>query len=155
MPILMLLFIVVPIVELALLIKVGSFIGVLPTIAIVFATAVLGASLLRREGFSTLAKAQQRMQSGEIPATELVEGALLVVGGAFLLTPGFVTDAFGFACLLPPLRQRMAGFLLKRMTLNVHTTGVFGSAGEQAGPDAPRSPRPDPTVIEGEFQRKD
>jgi UPF0716 protein FxsA len=151
----MLLFIVVPIVELTLLIKVGSFIGVLPTIAIVFTTAVVGASLLRREGFSTLAKAQQRLQSGQMPATELVEGALLVVGGAFLLTPGFVTDAFGFACLLPPVRRRMATFLLKRMTLNVKTSSVFDATQQPFGPEIPDRERPDPTVIEGEFQRKD
>lgn len=128
MPLVFAFFILMPILELMLLIKVGSFIGVFPTIAIVLVTAVLGVSLLRREGMSTIGKAQQRLEAGEMPASELVEGALLVVSGAFLLTPGFITDSIGFACLVPALRQRMAGYLIQRMSLKaVNSAAMFGA----------------------------
>ncbi len=154
MPLVFAFFIVMPILELMVLIRVGSYIGVLPTITIVFITAVLGVSLLRREGMSTIAKAQQRLEAGEIPATELVEGALLVVSGAFLLTPGFITDSVGFACLVPPLRQRIAGYLTRRMSLKVIDPGAMFGANEQARDQEFRSgfgsPRPDGEIIEGE-----
>lgn len=128
MPLVFAFFILMPILELMLLIKVGSFIGVFPTIAIVLVTAVLGVSLLRREGMSTIGKAQQRLEAGEMPASELVEGALLVVSGAFLLTPGFITDSIGFACLVSALRQRMAGYLIQRMSLKaVNSAAMFGA----------------------------
>ncbi len=143
-----------PILELMLLIKVGSYIGVLPTIAIVLVTAVLGVSLLRREGLSTISKAQQRLEAGEIPATELVEGALLVVSGAFLLTPGFITDSFGFVCLVPALRQRIAGHVTQRMSLKVVDPAAIFGAGEQAYDNEFRSgfgsPGSEGEIIEGE-----
>ena len=148
MPFLVLLFILVPTLELILLIKLGSVIGVLPTVAIVFFTAVLGASLLRREGFSTLMKARQRLDSGQVPANELVEGALLVMSGAFLLTPGFITDTVGFACLVPSLRRQMAAAILKRVTLQMGSVAMTTSA---SGPAAQSRDN----VIEGEFQRRD
>lgn len=156
MPLLVLLFILLPALELVLLIKLGSFIGALPTVAIVFITAILGASMLRREGFSTLMKAQQRLESGQMPATEVVEGALLVVAGAFLLTPGFITDAVGFACLVPGLRHQMAAAILKRMTVQVTTAGMGPMGGASFGhrPDG-HPPQHDSQVIEGEFQRRD
>jgi UPF0716 protein FxsA len=154
MPLVFAFFIVMPILELVVLIKVGSYIGVLPTITIVFVTAILGVSLLRSEGISTIRKAQQRLEAGEIPATELVEGALLVVSGAFLLTPGFITDSFGFACLVPPLRQRFAGYLTRRMSLRVIDPGAMFGANEQSHDQEFRSgfgsPRADGEVIEGE-----
>lgn len=135
MPLVFAFFILMPILELILLIKVGSFIGVFPTIAIVLVTAVLGVSLLRREGISTLGKAQQRLEAGEMPAGELIEGALLVVSGAFLLTPGFITDSIGFACLLPALRQRMAGYLIQRMSLKAVNAATMFGADEPPGAD--------------------
>lgn len=155
MPLVFVFFIVMPILELMVLIKVGSYIGVLPTITIVFVTAVLGVSLLRREGISTIGKAQQRLEAGELPATELVEGALLVVSGAFLLTPGFITDSFGFACLVPPLRHRIAGYLTQRMSLKViNPDTMFGTAGPARNQDFGTgfgAPRPDGEIIEGEI----
>jgi UPF0716 protein FxsA len=148
MPLLVLLFILVPTLELILLIKLGSIIGALPTVAIVFITAVLGASLLRREGVSTLMKARQRLDSGQVPANELVEGALLVMSGAFLLTPGFITDTVGFACLVPSLRRQMAAAILKRVTLQMGSVAMGGSA---PGPAAQSRGN----VIEGEFQHRE
>lgn len=151
MPFAVLIFILVPTLELVLLIKLGSFIGALPTVAIVFITAVLGASLLRREGFSTLMKARGRMESGQVPAQELVEGALLVMSGAFLLTPGFITDTVGFSCLIPSLRRRMAAALLKRMTLQMGSVSMYSSTSSTPG----QAGEPQEKVIEGEFQRRD
>lgn len=156
MPLLVLLFILMPALELVLLIKLGSHIGALTTVSIVFITAILGASLLRREGFSTLMKAQKRLESGQLPASEVVEGALLVVAGAFLLTPGFITDAIGFACLLPGLRHQMAAAILKRVTVQVSSAGVGAMGANPFNPvPGPGNSSPDSHVIEGEFQRKD
>jgi UPF0716 protein FxsA len=157
MPLVILLFILVPTVELVLLIKLGSYIGALPTVAIVFFTAILGATLLRREGFSTLMKARQRMESGAMPAQELVEGALLVVSGAFLLTPGFITDSVGFACLIPSLRRHMATILLRRMVQHMGPVTVYpGSTGQQGeAPERVIEGELPEKIIEGEFQRRD
>ena len=105
MPVFFFLFIVMPIAELAVLIQVGSVIGVLNTVGLVFLTAVIGAWLLRQQGLATLLRANERLNSGELPAKEVAEGLILAVGGAMLLTPGFITDTFGFLCLLPGSRH--------------------------------------------------
>lgn len=86
--------------------------GVGYTIALVIGTAVLGATLLRHQGLSTLARVQMSMNQGNLPATELVEGLMLLIAGALLLTPGFFTDVFGFLVCIPALRQRIAQHLL-------------------------------------------
>ena len=88
MPLLML-FVIMPVVEMWVLVEVGSEIGALTTIGLVLLTAMLGLALLRQQGVSTLMRANQRMQSGQLPAQEMVEGIFLAVGGALLLTPGF------------------------------------------------------------------
>ncbi|MEC8523524.1 MAG: FxsA family protein, partial [Pseudomonadota bacterium] len=98
---LLIIFILVPMAELAVLIKVGSAIGVLWTLALIFLTAIIGVHLLRQQGLATLMKANERMQQGALPAQELAEGFLLALAGALLLTPGFLTDAFGFSLLMP------------------------------------------------------
>ncbi len=161
MPYLFLLFVLIPILEIALLIQVGSAIGVLATIAIVILTAILGTAMLRQQGLATLQKAQQRMQSGQLPAQQIGEGMLLLVGGALLLTPGFATDAFGFACLIPASRRWMARKLSARTMANAQ---IFTSDGKNshAGPGEP--PRPGSPgssgsqqgdVIDGDYQRLD
>ena len=101
MRLLFLLFIVLPIVELMLLFKVGQTIGALPTIAIVLLTATIGVRILRHQSFSTLRRAQERLQSGELPGQEIVEGFMISIGGALLLTPGFITDVIAIALLRP------------------------------------------------------
>ena len=128
MPLLFLLFILVPIVEIAVLIKVGGIIGLLPTLAIVVLTAFLGTRMLKSQGRATLDRARQRLDGGEMPAGEIVEGMLLLVGGVMLLTPGFVTDAFGFACLIPPSRRWLASRLSAR-SLGVVVGGGFRPGG--------------------------
>lgn len=110
----LLLFIVFPLLELWLLIKVGSLIGPLVTVLLVVATAVLGLALLRVQGLSALMRAQVRMQAGEAPVEELVQGVFLAAGGLLLLVPGFITDFLGFLCLIPGIRQWLVGQILKR-----------------------------------------
>jgi UPF0716 protein FxsA len=106
MPIvLFLLFIVVPVVELAVLIQVGSWIGVWPTIALLLAVSVLGTWLVRREGMRAWTAFRLALAHGRVPTTEVVDGALVLFGGALLLTPGFVTDILGLALVFPPTRK--------------------------------------------------
>ena len=144
MRILLLVFIIVPIVEMWLLIQVGGFIGALPTIAAVLLTAMIGLALLRRQGLSTLLRVNQRMASGELPAREMLEGIVLAVSGALLLTPGFFTDAIGFAGLTPVLRQWLVRRLVDRVP--VFDVGVVGGASFREEKTN--------TTLEGEFWRE-
>lgn len=146
MRILFIIFIVVPIIEMAILIKVGGAIGALPTIAMVFLTAMIGMALLKQQGPSTLRRAQEKMQHGGIPAKEMVEGIFLAVGGALLLTPGFVTDGIGFCCLIPGLRQWIILWGMKHIRFNsvhVQTSGFSKAQGFRQD-----------DVIEGKFERE-
>ncbi len=143
MPVFLFLFIILPVAELVVLIQVGSVIGALNTVALVFLTAIIGAWLLRQQGLATLLRANQRLNSGELPAKEVAEGLILAVGGAMLLAPGFITDAFGFLCLLPGTRHWLAAQALKRMTVagQVHSRSFFYQARDANG-----------DIIEGEYQ---
>ena len=107
MGLLLVLFVVVPFVELFVIIEVGQAIGALSTIALLIVVSALGAWLVKREGLGTLRRAQARMQMGEMPGTELVDGLMILFAGALLLTPGFVTDCLGIALLIPPVRAGM------------------------------------------------
>jgi len=138
------LFLIIPIIEIYLLIKVGEIIGALPTIILVVLTAVIGAGLLRQQGLSTLARFQQNLSTGKLPAQELVEGILLAVGGALLMTPGFVTDTIGFLCLIPFSRKLIAATIIKNSTIKMASKmGSFtqGEAWQQNQTD----------VFEGEY----
>ena len=110
----LLIFMLIPIVEMWILIEVGGWIGALPTIGLVVLTATIGLSLLKQQGLSTLMRARRKMDEGAIPASELVSGVMIAVGGALLLTPGFVTDALGFALLIPQTRQWLLFKLIDR-----------------------------------------
>ncbi|NKB75723.1 MAG: exlusion protein FxsA [Gammaproteobacteria bacterium] len=114
MRILFLLFLAVPIIEIYLLIEIGSQIGSVLTIFLILFTAVLGAFLVRAQGFATFAKVQMQLAKSESPAMEVMEGICLFLAGALLLTPGFFTDAVGFLCLTPPLRKLMISALVRR-----------------------------------------
>ena len=141
-----LLFFITPIVEMYLLIRVGGYIGAWPTVGLVMLTAVIGVTLLRIQGLATLTRGLNRLEGGELPAREVVEGLLLAVAGALLLTPGFVTDTAGFALLIPALRSRVAERVLARV--------VVGSAQPFTGPAAARRPSASRgQVLEGEFER--
>lgn len=141
------LFLLIPLVEIYLLIKVGGLIGAVPTIVLVVFTAVLGAFLLRIQGFSTLSRLRETAARGGIPAIEMLEGAVLLIAGALLLTPGFFTDAIGFACLIPPLRRYVILRLLKRFFQPVSTY--------QQPPQYSHGHHHRPDVIEGEYRKED
>lgn len=111
---LFLLFLVVPVIEVTLFVSVGDAIGILPTAGLVVLTALLGAALVRRQGMSTFIKARNRLAGGEMPGTEAAHGAMILVSGALLLTPGFLTDVIGFLLLVPPVRERVRKALLRR-----------------------------------------
>jgi UPF0716 protein FxsA len=117
---LFLLFIIVPLMELALLIKLGSLIGVLDTILLIIFTGAAGAILVRTAGIQCLFTVRQQVQSGIFPADELCNGLLILIAGALLITPGLLTDAAGFALLVPPLRAaiktRLRAYLEKKVT---------------------------------------
>ena len=104
---LLVLFLVVPLAEIYVLVEVGSEVGAIATIGLVVLTAVVGAALMRAQGLATLRRARAAMAKGEAPALELLEGAVILIAGALLLTPGFITDAAGFACLVPSVRRRL------------------------------------------------
>lgn len=105
---LILLFTLVPFLELALLLWLGSKMGWLPTVALILVTGVLGASLARLQGLATWRRFQVALQAGRLPGRELAEGVMILVAGAVLLTPGILTDAVGFALLVPRLRRALA-----------------------------------------------
>lgn len=111
---LLILFIALPLLETWLLIEIGSVIGALWTIFIVIATALIGSNLVRRQGLQALAQVQASQARGETPAVPILEGAALLLAGALLVTPGFISDTLGFLLLIPPLRQRVARRILTR-----------------------------------------
>lgn len=126
---------VIPLAETWLLIKVGGVIGAVPTIALVVLTAIVGTAVARRQGLSTIRRIQLAQAEGRLPATERVEGVLLLLAGVLLMTPGFFTDAIGFSMLFPKLRGRLAE----------RTVGSLATA------------RPDldqPVIIEGDYERQ-
>lgn len=116
-------FLLVPLAEIWLLIEIGDVIGAGWTIFGVVFTAVLGAALVRVQGLSTLMRVQAQLAQGNMPAVEVLEGAALLVAGALLLTPGFFTDAAGFALLTPPLRRKLIRRLLERGLLGRLSSG--------------------------------
>lgn len=134
MSVFLFLLIIMPIAEMALLIKVGGIIGVLNTVGLVLLTAVIGTWLLRQQGLATLLRANQRLNSGELPAKEVAEGLILAVGGALLLTPGFITDTVGFLCLIPGTRHWLAAQALKRMMASGQSRSFHFRAGGGSGP---------------------
>ncbi len=159
---LLLFFIVVPIAEMWILIKVGQSLGALPTILLVMLTAAIGIALLRRQGVSTLTRAQQRMEEGQLPAQEMIEGIALAVGGALLLTPGFMTDALGFACLIPASRRKLAAlavaqFARGRMTMHseAYTQTERGAPPFKSASSHKAGTSQPPNVIEGEYKELD
>lgn len=120
-PVLTIIFLIVPAIEIFLLIKVGEVIGGWWTVSLVILTAIIGVQLLKYQGISTLRRAQEKIQSGNMPAQEMLEGIGLIVAGAFLLTPGFFTDSVGFCLLIPPIR----GFLVRKVVASVAVSGRF------------------------------
>ncbi len=138
-------FITVPIVEIAVFIQVGDWIGLWPTLAVVILTAVAGTALLRQQGLSILFRIQENLEANRVPVRELFDGVCLVIAGALLLTPGFVTDTIGFVLFVPPARAAIAAWIAARMVaradVRFHTTQSGPRPGPGGGP-----------VIDGEFE---
>ena len=126
------LFLMVPIVELVVIVQVGQAIGTLPTIALLVVMSVVGAWLMKREGLGVLRRAQRQVQDGRVPTREVADGFLIVLGGALMLTPGFVSDLVGMALLLPPERAVVRPVLVSRLQ-------VMALGAASRGP-APRGP---------------
>src|SRR3954471_20113264 len=141
---LIVLFIAVPIVELFVIIQVGEAIGVLPTIALLIADSVLGSMLMRSQGRTAWRRFNAALAEGRMPHREVLDGVLVIFGGAFLLTPGFLTDVLGAILLLPPTRALVRGVVARRLLPRIVVTGLGGIAGA-AGRPGPGPGRPRPT----------
>lgn len=111
---LFLLFTLIPIIELMILIDLGTSIGLAPTLGVVILTGALGAWAARTQGFYALSRIQAEMAAGRLPGAEMVEGAMVLVGGVLLLTPGLLTDAAGFALMVPAVRAAVRGWLMRK-----------------------------------------
>ncbi len=142
-------FITIPIIEIAVFIQVGERIGVWPTIGIVIATAILGTAMLRQQGVSILFRIQENLAANRIPVHELFDGVCLVIAGALLLTPGFVTDSIGLLLFIAPLRRWIAGEIGKRFIAkaNLQFSSDFQDGQGRSYPDEGNGP-----IIDGDFQ---
>jgi UPF0716 protein FxsA len=165
MRILLILFVLMPIVEMWVLIEVGGVIGALPTIGLVLLTACIGLALLRRQGAGALARAQTKLRAQQMPVREMADGLFFAVGGALLLTPGFVTDAIGFACLTPGIRNLLMSVIAKQLfskgrmsgfNSNIHAE--FESQNDDLFEGKAQPPEVSKTksnnVIDGDFERE-
>ncbi|MFB2862740.1 FxsA family protein [Aeromonas sp. MdU4] len=145
--------------ELTVMIEVGSVIGALPTVGLLILTAILGSSLVRSEGLKTLFSAQQKMQQGEMPGREVMGGMMLALAGLLLIIPGFVTDFFGILLLQPWLRNKLADKLIGsnqfRMQMGGFHQGAQSPFGPSSSDDHLGQPKQGGTTIEGEFERKE
>jgi UPF0716 protein FxsA len=144
MPLLILLFIVVPIAELYVILKVGDLIGILPTVALLVADSLLGSWLMRSQGRAVWRRFQETMQAGRVPHREVVDGVLVIFGGAFLITPGFLTDIIGVLLLLPPTRALFRRWLARR---GGRMFGISVATGRRGGRAA--TPGSDDWDVEG------
>lgn len=113
------LFIVVPFIELYVILQIGREIGAVWTIALLIFMSVAGAALVKREGFGVLRRAQQRMEAGQVPGRELVDGVMILFAGALLLTPGFLSDVVGILLLLPPIRVTLRAAAIRALRKRV------------------------------------
>lgn len=118
MPLLFILFIIVPIVEIGVFIQVGDQIGLPLTLLIVIVTAILGVNLLKQQGLKSWTKIQTTMTQGQLPALEMASAAQLLFAGGLLLTPGFVTDFIGFSLMIPTVRLFLANHFIKRWVVS-------------------------------------
>ncbi|MCP4321843.1 MAG: FxsA family protein [Psychromonas sp.] len=148
---LFILFTAVSLLEIFVLVNVGSFLGAWPTIALVIVTAFIGSALVRSQGLQLVQKLQQRMASGEMPGQQLIEGIMLIITGVLLVTPGFVTDLCGLLLLQPSIRAGIA----KTILANVKFAPTAMSGGFSQSHSGFSKPNIDNDIIEGEFERKD
>lgn len=139
---LLLLFIALPVIDLMLLVKVGAVLKFGPTVALVILTGVVGAALAKRQGLQTMAAIRSELAAGRMPTTELGEGLLILLAGAVLITPGFVTDLFGLALLLPPFRRLFVKLLARYFESRIAVTSfhTFSTSDTETHPSDGRGP---------------
>lgn len=142
-----LLFVAVPLLELVLLVELGRIVGVVPTVVLVVVTGILGAALARREGLRALARFRAAVAAGRMPHQEIIEGLLVLVAGAMLLTPGLLTDLAGFLLLVPPIRAAVGRRLSRALRARVVIAGPAAASG--AGP----ARRPD--IVDVDYRVED
>jgi UPF0716 protein FxsA len=121
---LLILFIAVPVVELVLLIEIGQRVGTLVTVGLIIGTGIVGASLARQQGIRALARLRTDLDAGQLPAEPIVDGVLILLAAAVLITPGVLTDLVGFLCLVPACRRRLKRFLKRRFERAVQEAAV-------------------------------
>lgn len=139
---LLILFVAIPLIEIALFIQIGGLIGLWPTIAVVVVTAMLGTWLVRQQGAHALMQLRRSFENLNDPTEPLAHGAMILFAGALLLTPGFFTDALGFALLIPPVRKAVFRYLAGRVKMQSFEMGMQSET----------RVRPDDGVIEGEWE---
>jgi UPF0716 protein FxsA len=151
------LFIGLPLIELALLIKTGQLIGFWATLAIVVATGLLGVHVLMRQSWTVLRGMREAVARGQPPVAPAVDGAFLMLAGALLITPGLLSDAVALLLLVPPVRRRVAWWTLEPLVrrAQMHVRVVGAGTEEKRSPSSSRSTRAEGPVIEGEFERLD
>lgn len=153
----LLLILLVPVIELTVLVQVGSQIGALGAIGLTILTAIVGLSLVRSQGLSVMQRAQQNMAQGQTTAPEVIEGGMLAFAGLCLLIPGFITDALGALLLLPPLRAQFAKSVMNSSFIKVKMASPFqqGSFGQSPFNQQGDSGGQQGNTFDGEFERKD
>ena len=154
-PFLFLLFIVVPILEIAVMIKVGAVLGVFPTIALMVVTAALGASLVRSQGIHTLLNIRDRLHQGELPDRHIAEGILLAIAGVLLVTPGFLTDFLGLLFLTPVSRAWIANYMINNIKVSMVHRGTAQQHDTFEQHRSQHTSEQQGKTIDGEFTRKD
>lgn len=145
---LLILFITVPLLELLIFLTLGTRIGIPATVAIVIVTGFLGAWLTKSQGLKTLSRYQESMQSGKIPHREILDGLLILIAGAVLLTPGFLTDALGFSLLVPPFREKVRGWISGYLKGRIQVVGESVGAPPGSANSSPETISVESEVIE-------
>lgn len=148
------LLVVVPLVEIALFIQVGGLIGLWPTLGIVALTAIAGSAIIRRQGLQAMNRLRRSFEELRDPTEPLVHGAMILVAGVLLLSPGLFTDALGLALLVPQVRVMAFRWLRRKVTVRSFRSGT-GAPGSRPGPQTTRPApglRPRPEVIEGDWE---
>jgi UPF0716 protein FxsA len=133
-------FVVVPLVEIAVLIQVGQWLGVLDTIGLLLLISLIGVWLVKRQGGGTLRRIREDLEYGRMPTDSLIDGGLLMTAGVLLLVPGFVTDFFGLLLLVPPVRAGARGLVRRRFALRVARYRGYPGARRPRGPYRPPPP---------------
>lgn len=153
------LFVLLPILEIYVLLEVGGLIGPLPTVGVILFTAVVGYRLFRAQGMEKLQKMRSTMDGtlqGQSLAMDMAEGVAILLAGVLLLTPGFVTDAFGFACLIPPIRKAMIKWLMVRSVIRPgeHVNYKARHSSSNNSNNSDQNSNKGQNVIEGDYREK-